>query len=255
MKAPNEKIYIRVLTDKNLGDYDFVKGFLNDWFDNFNHLAPERFAHGEPVNKKINIGNLNEIETEWQIPPSLMFKRISNPKFLFDLNWRANKGKDPRPYPWSVKVYLNHKHGKHYCREFFEFLIKWFEPVYGYITTESDESYKHNNALIPEYKNGQYLGKAQSYWGADITDKLPGLYWLTYISNRVLEPRLLKILDDITLSKNTDLGRIIQIYDDLESIGSSEAREAESKIAEKLGVDRFFNLDEFIENNDGERIV
>lgn len=249
-----DKIYIRILTNKNLGDQKFVSDFLEDWFVNFKQLSPERYAHGEPVNKKIDPNRLEELEREWQTPPSLMFKRVSSPKYLLDLNWRLNKGKDPRPYPWSIKLYLNYKQGKKYTEEFFDFLIRWFEPAYGYVTLDSDESYKHNNALIPQFRNGRYVGKGKNYWGADIGDTLPGVYWLTYISNKILEPSAMKKLDDVTIKKYANQGRTIQLYDSVDLIGSIEARIIEKRIVDKLGSSKFFDLDKFIEKNDGERI-
>lgn len=248
-----ETIYIRILTEKNLGHEKFVSDFLQDWFTNFGHISPERYSHGEPIDKKIDVTSLNEVQCEWQVPPSLMFKRISSPKYIFDLKWRKNRGLDQRPYPWGASIWLNYKQGEEHTREFFEFLIKWFDPAFGYVTLDSDESYKHNNALIPQFRNGQYVGKGQSYWGADISDTLPGMYWLTYISHKVLEPALMQVLDEVTYKKYENRGRIIQLYDSIDSIGSLQAREIEKSVIKKIGSDKFFDLDEFIEKSNGER--
>lgn len=248
-----KQIYIRILTDENLGHSDFISGFLKDWFSRYKHLAPERFSHGEPVNRKIDPNDLSEVEFEWKIPPSLMFRKVSRPKYLLDIKWRENKGLDKRPYPWGASIWLNYSQGRNYALEFFEFLINWFNPAFGYVTLYSDESYKHYEALIPQYKNGKYIGKAQSNWGGDIGETLPGIYWLTYISEKVVDVKLLKSLDDITLKKVSDYGRIINPYQNIEIIGSSEAIDIEKQVAKRLHPVKFFDLDTFILDNEGER--
>ena len=250
-----KQIYIRILTDENLGDESLVTGFLEEWFSKHIYLAPERYSHGEPVNKVVDPQNLSEIALEWQIPPSLMFKRISHPKYLLDIKWRKNKGLDQRPYPWGASIWLNYSQGQKHALIFFEFLIKWFNPAFGYVTLYSDESYKHYEALIPQYRNGQYLGKATSNWGGDIGDTIPGIYWLTYLSTKILSEDVLHSLEDVTLKKNKNLGRIINPYQCIDMIGTEQAKELEKRIAERLDPVKVFDLDSFIYENTGERII
>lgn len=96
---------INIQADKNLGDEVFAQDFLHAWLKGNPKLRPERFDHGEPTRKSIEDADFENLLMEWQTPPSLMFKRISAPKFVAEVKWRQHKGKDPRPYPWGIMRY------------------------------------------------------------------------------------------------------------------------------------------------------
>jgi hypothetical protein len=233
---------IRVLTDKDLGGDQFGRPFLEAWLNGNPRLRPERFGHGERVQHPIAEKGFDHLLAEWRKPPALMFKRVALPKFVAGIEWRQVKGKDPRPYPWGIRVWLNRKAGDALAVEFFEFLIEWFEPAFAWITSNEEGLRKHF-VKYPYYKNGKLIGTAEQFVGADVLDTLPGVYWLTYLTPKVIDERLLAKLGDRILCRDERGGYLIRAYERSADIGSEMARSMENEIMNVLGPERFFDIE------------
>lgn len=234
---------IDVLTNKSLDADQFAGAFLEAWLDGNPKLRPERFGHGEPARHPIT--DIEQLLAEWRKPPALMFKRATAPRFIADVSWREDKGQDPRPYPWGVRVWLDRTAGDGLTLEFFEFLIRWFEPAFARVTTVEEGNRKHF-AVYPLYEGGKVIGTAEQFVGADVTNKLPGIYWLTYLSGELLDSRALRELEDKVLNRDARGGVIIRSHANSTDIGSAKARSAENEIIDRLGVDRFFSVDQWM---------
>lgn len=205
-------------------------------------MRPERFAHGEPVRNSIEEVGIDGVVEAWEKPPSLMFKRVSAPKFTAEIRWRENLGKDTRPYPWGIRVWVEQKAGDGLVIEFFRFLIAWFKPAFGSVSLSSDFERKHF-ARYPYYSNGKRIGTAERYVGFDVGATLPGVYWLTYFGPGLDATRQVAILSDQTIERDARGGCLVRAYERSSDAGSEVARQKERVIAEHVGIGLFFDLE------------
>lgn len=233
---------MRILTAKNVGSDQFRRSFLEAWLNGNPKLRPERYGHGEPVRYSIAEVGFEGLIAEWRKPPALMFKRVTVPKFDADTEWRDVKGKDPRPYPWGIRVWLDRKAGDLLATEFFEFLVGWFEPAFAWVTSVEEGRRKHF-VTYPFYKNGKHIGTAERFVGADVLDTLPGIYWLTYLTPKVIDEQLLAKLGDKILRRDEHGGYFVRAYQNSSDIGSEMAQSMEREIMNLLGPNRFFDKD------------
>lgn len=241
-----DRYAISVLTDKNLGADQFARPFLDAWLGGNPKLRPERFEHGEPVRHSIAEKGFEHLLAEWRKPPALMYKRVTTPKFIATVSWRETKGKDPRPYPWGIRLWLDRRAGDALALELFEFLIHWFEPAFASMTTFEEEGRKHF-ATYPFYKNGKHMGTAEQFVGTDVLDTLPGIYWLTYLTPKVIDERLLGRLNDKVLRRDERGGVLIRAHEKSTDIGSEMARSVEGEIMNVLGPERFFDINRWMQ--------
>ncbi|MEI9903507.1 MAG: hypothetical protein WDN06_05635 [Asticcacaulis sp.] len=176
--------------------------FLKAWLDGNPKLRPERYAHGEPVRYSIEErGGIPAVLDAWK-ETMLMFKRISEPKFTMDTVWSRTRKLNPRPYLGEAAVWLSKKATDELALEFFEFLIQWFEPEFGFVTTWEDWKNKHR-LLYPDFKeDGTYIGMAESSVGSDFLMGIPGIYWTTYMTTDVMGVKNIKVKNIKTVHDN-----------------------------------------------------
>lgn len=237
-----KRYFLDIHTDKEIGGDQFSRAFFEAWLKGNPVLRPERFGHGEPVRQSIEKVGVEGLLAEWRKPPSLMFQRISTPKFIATTEWREVKGKDPRPFPWGARFWLDRRAGDELALELFEFLIRWFEPAFASATTYEDARGKHF-LKYPYYKDGKQIGTAEQFVGADVLDTLPGIYWLTYLTTKVVDKRHLAKLGDKILRSDEHGGYLVRAYERSADIGSEIARSIEREITNELGPHRFFDKD------------
>lgn len=229
---------IRILTDLHLGNERFVRSFLGGWMRLPESLRLERFDHGEPICRKIEDEGFDAVVDAWlNGPVAIAFKRVSKYKLQLWIQWRREKGLDPLKYPWGCWVSLDRKMPDHLVVQFFEFLLYHFQPAFAFLTDEIDQHVKHfitfrdRNSTMEMYK------------GLDVTEVLPGMYWQTYFG-----PGSLDIVDrDKVQNLGSDIvrpfgeGFIVQPYDRSNLIATSEGREREAAILDRLGREHFFD--------------
>ena len=230
--------YLKFITNKNIGSEEFATLLLNEWYYEFDEkLRPERFGYGEPIRYPIAEYGLNAVIAKWPV----QLKRISHPKYDIDVNWRPQKGLDEREFPWACTIWLKKRAEDALTIKLFEFIVRYFEPAFGLVTTEAHNEEK--NRIKCKSKILGCLTK-EYYIGMDITDTLPGIYWLTYFNN--------KIIDRIGCDKFNSLmpfkrwnyhdGIIIQAYDKCFDVNAV----AEEEIVKHLGEKMFFDKTKYI---------
>lgn len=185
---------IKIKTAKNIGEEAFLRDFIYSWYNNKEELIrPEKFSRGEPIKHYFAKEGIEAVVQMWLNCGALMFKRISNPKYDVDINWRREKGKDPREFPWSCNVWLNKKAGDNLAEIFFAFLIEYLEPAYGIVSTYEHEKSNHfikfreSETTTVEYFEGTDVGIPFPRHGRIQQNTIPGIYWLTYFSNGIIE--------------------------------------------------------------------
>jgi hypothetical protein len=109
--------------------------------------------------------------------------------------------------------------------------------------TSTEESARKHFASYPFYEGGKLKGTAEQFVGTDVLDTLPGIYWLTYLTPKVIDERLLKRLNDKVLRRDERGGVLIRAYEESKDIGSEMARSIESEIMNVLGPERFFDIE------------
>lgn len=248
---------IQIKTDKNLGEESFVHNLLYSWYENKEEkMRPERFNHFEPIRHLFAKEGIDAAIQMWLKCRPLMLKRISNPKFEVDINWRREKGKDPREFPWNCCIWLNKKAGDSLAKAFLDFLIEHFEPIYGFVTTYEHEKSKH----FFKFKSKRYANSTEEYFeGLDILtpftshryiqqNTLPGIYWLTYFSHRIIDRLGPNKFTNIPAEEvfNYKNGILIQSHEECFKIN----KDAEDKIVNHLGKELFFDRDKYIKEND-----
>lgn len=94
-------------------------------------------------------------------------------------------------------------------------------PIFGYCCADEEEMHRHY--LRMEVKSGVMSG----YYGRNIDRYVPGLYWLTLVSEQLLEKHgvPISVLENIAL-EHVDLGggiHLFRFYDHPEDWRSSKA--------------------------------
>jgi len=241
---------LEVKTARELGSEIFVYSLLTTWCTQLHpKLAPEFFALGEPIRRKFEDEGIEGAARLWlahQMP--LMLRRRSKPRFVAGIKWRAEKGEDPRPYPWGCHVFLDRSAGDDLALVLFRFLIDRFEPAFGSISTEEDSRSKH---LVVWEDRG---GSAEQYMGLDVgrfftirrdygREVLPGVYWVTYFGPGALEIVGKAPFQHMKADRVEKLGDgyLVQAYPSATAVGSEAAHQAEREIREQLGKEHFFD--------------
>jgi hypothetical protein len=241
---------IRLKTDNNLGTERFARDILSYWRERMpSELRPEYFDRGEPVRRSFEKEGLDRAVQIWadnQMP--LYLTRRTKPRMMVAMNWRSEKGQDPRPYPWGCTVWLNRSAGDHLALTLFRFLIDHLEPAFGSVSTEEDSRTKHWVTFRDR------MGRAELYMGLDVgrfvtittdygRDVLPGVYWLTYFGLGAIAILGGADFDRLKAHKVEKLsaGYLVWAYPSASEAATPAALEAERSIMEQLGTDRFFD--------------
>ncbi len=155
---------VEVKTDKNIGTEGFARGLLTAWLNDLPvKLRPEYFDSGEPVLRSFQQEGLDRAVRMWvddQMP--LYLTHRTKPRMMVATNWRPDKGKDPRPFPWGCTVWLARSAGDDLALRLFRFLIDHFEPAFASVSTEEDSRTKH---FVVWKDRG---GTAEQYMGLDV---------------------------------------------------------------------------------------
>lgn len=236
-----KRYLLEVKTDKNIGDERWLRGLLTEWCEVLDKaLRPERFDLGEPVRRRFaDEGIEGAIRLSVDTGISLMLARVSKPKFIVDIDWRREKGLDPRPFPWSCTVWLHISAGDQIGLDLLRFIIRQFEPVFGFVSTEEDHRDKHFIVF------DDLGGTAEMYVGQDVEDTLPGVYWATYFGPWAVEKIGTKKFAKLKAHKveSIDGGFLVQAYESASEGGTENARQVETRIIDQLGKQHFFNKD------------
>jgi hypothetical protein len=233
------EFHFDVRTDKDLGSEDFVRSLLTAWCHELDKpLSPEFFDLGEPVRRSFAKEGLETAVRTWvDNGMPLLLKRRSKPKFEAAIDWRRNKGLDPRLFPWSCTVWLSLAAGDELALELFRFLIKYFEPAFGHISTYDDHRTKH--FITFEDRGGQ----TEMYTGLDVGETLPGVYWATYFGSWSVEKVGRDRFSNLKAYKVEPInsGYLVLAYRSIKEVGTLAAQEAEERITDHLGRANFFD--------------
>lgn len=231
---------INVLTNKDLRDELFVRDLLIAWSrDIDSRLEPEFFGLGEPVRHSFKEERIESAVDLWVTNGmGLMLKRRNKFKYLAEVDWwQREETLDRRLFPWSCRVWLTLRSGDDLALKFFKFLIEWFEPAFGYIST--DEQVKDKHFVCFEDKDNTY----ETNVGLDINEKLPGIYWITYFGDWAVEKigaKKFELLTDPVVEKFKE-GVLLKAYMPSTKIGTADAIQAENQILQSLGREHFFD--------------
>jgi len=234
-----KRYLLEVKTDKNIGDERWLRTLLTEWCEELDEaLRPERFDLGEPVRRRfIAEGIEGAVRLSVDTGISLMLARVSKPKFIVDIDWRREKGLDPRLFPWSCTVWLDLSAGDQQALNLFRFMIRQLEPVFGFVSTEEDHRDKH--FIIFD----DIGGTAEMYVGQDVAETLPGVYWVTYFGPWAVEKIGKERIADLKAEKVEliDSGYLVQAYNSSSETRSPLAKHAETQIINQLGKQHFFD--------------
>jgi hypothetical protein len=158
------------------------------------------------------------------------------------LSWRKNKGLDPRPFPWGLTGWLAKDGGAEAAKAFLLLIVKSFEPAFASLTTD-EESHRKHFFKEPHYVDGLQIGTVEHFRGHHVLDTLPGIYWMTYLGQPVVDRVGEQNLRSIPVGQLEPSGHgyLLTAYDDPSLIGSDEGRAIEQRIVDHLGKHRFFD--------------
>jgi hypothetical protein len=249
MRRSNRYV-IELKTDKTIGTETFARDLLTSWFGGLPaELCPEYFDRGEPVRRSFEKEGLERAVRMWvdnQRP--LYFSRRTRPRMMVSTRWRAEKGLDPRPFPWGATVWLDRSAGDTLATKLFCFLIDQLEPAFASITTEEDSRDKHWITFEDR------TGRSEQYMGLDVgrfvtittdygTDVIPGVYWLTYFgpgAKAIVGERRFEHLEADKVERLGD-GYLVRAYASVSVAGTEAAHQEELKIMDQLGREHFFD--------------
>lgn len=234
---------IKILTNKDLGDPDFVRNLMNTWYYGLDSkLKPEFFGLGEPVRHSFAEKGLEVAVKSWiKEGMGLLLRRRGQFGYSATIDWwRRDKKLDERLFPWSCTVYLRRKSGDGLALKYFKFLIEWFEPAFGFLSTNKQVDDKH----FVTFEDS--TGTTETYEGLDILEKeerLPGIYWATYFGpwavKKIRKAQFLNLQAERIDYLNG--GYLVVAYGSSAEIGTSSAHKAENKIIDKSGRKHFFD--------------
>ncbi len=234
-----DRYFIFVKTDKAL-DADFGAQLLTAWNQELpRELWIERFDGGEPVKRDLASEGVAAAISLWaELGSPIMLARKSPPRILADMSWRASRGAERRPYPWSCSIWLDRRAGDELAIVLFRFIVIRFAAAFGLLTTESDLKRKHW-FVFPESTGGT----VEAMRGLDVYRDLPGVYWLTYFGQGAINllstsrEALASRPDSATLGD----GVLLRPFRDSRAIGTSEAIALEEQLRSEMGASRFFS--------------
>ena len=235
------KYVIDLRTDKDLGSEQFIRSLLLAWSSSSQldaRLRAEFFDLGEPIRRSIAEEGLETAVQEWlSAGMALMLRRQEIPAYVASIDWRREKGLDPRPFPWSCTVWLDDIAGDTLADQFLRFLIAHFDPTFARVSTYDDDREKH----FVVYQDGK--AKAEEFLGLDVGKTLPGIYWITYFGPWAVHKVGRALLDSLPAHnvEPIDGGYLVRAYDSASDAGSPTAQEAERQIIEHLGRHHFFD--------------
>ncbi len=233
-----EKYIIALKTDANLGKEDFVRSLIYSWCEEMDeHLRPEYYGLGEPIRRSIAEDGVEAVIQTWLTKMRPMLRRKSKPKFIVDINWRKEKGLDPRIFPWGCYVWLDSVAGDTLAIKLFKFLILQFKPVFGSMTFESENREKH----FITYKTN--VGTVEQFIGIDVGETLPGIYWVTYFGPWSVKKIGRHLFEKVPSAEveTIDGGFLITSYERSKDIGSELARKIEKYLTVHFGPAHFFD--------------
>lgn len=235
---------IKVFTNKDLGDPDFVGNLLEAWCSAIDpKLRPEFFGSGEPVRHSFAEKGVHAAVKKWTLEGlGLMLRRRGEFGYLTTVDWwRREETLDTRPFPWSCSVSLRRRAGDEFALKYFKFLIEWFEPAFGYLSTNEQIDQKHF-ACVEDT-----TGSVEQYVGLDIEDTFPGIYWVTYFGRQAIKRIGANKFNSLSSRdiENFEDGFLVKAYRSSEEIGSVSANESENLILEHLGKHVFFDKSQF----------
>jgi hypothetical protein len=234
-----KRYLLEVKTDKNIGDEGWLRTMLTEWCEEVDEaLRPERFDLGEPIRRRfVDEGIEGAVRLSVDNGISLMLARVGKPKFIVDIDWRPEKGLDPRRFPWSCTVWLHSSAGDQQALNLLRFIIRHFEPVFGFVSTEEDHQDKHFIVF------DDIGGTAEMYVGQDVEGTFPGLYWVSYFGQWAVEKIGRDRFSELKAHKVKSVGEgyLVQAYKSASDAGSALGREAENRIINQLGRNHFFN--------------
>lgn len=218
-----------------------AEAFLSEWLRFPPEQRPEKWAVARGVAKHVEGTSLDELVSSWREAP-LRFSRAH--RQLVSLRQYTLEAADGNPFPRVVSAWFANSGGNDVARNFAMLAAKYFEPVFGALTTREDYHRKHcskgGRADCPGVGTGECLR------GHRVCESIPGIYWITYfgppVSDRTGEHRL----RSVPLGRAEPLGKgyILTAYDSPALIGTDDALARERAIMRHLGERQFFRRNE-----------
>lgn len=228
---------------KLLGEPSAVADFLESWANHpIERIRPNKYGFGEPIGQSFDAKSCHVAASEWfGSGRAVMLERTMKPKFLVDLEWRNELGKDTRMFPWGCVLWLDKSATDTEAEALLDFLVEKLDPVFAYATTEDDEKEKH----FARYKDR--VGTIEKYVGLEVGDQLPGVYWRTYLGKWTEDmiggrDAIHQLTCDVTHMPN---GIMIKPFEDSEDACSKAASLKEAEVIESLGRSIFFSIASF----------
>jgi hypothetical protein len=235
-----DKYEIELRTKKNIGDETFARELLKHWCNRIDpKLRPDRFDLGEPIRRMFSNEGVNAAVRMWvdnKMP--VMLKRTSSPRFTVSMSWREHRGLDKREFPWDCLVWLDVSAGDHLALELFRFLIQYFEPAFGFISTSQDLREKH----FVTFKDR--VGQVETFVGLkDVGKIFPGVYWATYFGSWSIDKIGKANFQTLRPYKTESVGDglLVLAYPSCLEARTSAAQQAEGNIKQHLGQELFFD--------------
>jgi hypothetical protein len=134
-----------------------------------------------------------------------------------------------------------------FLRSFFrELIVDVLKPTFASLSSSSDYWSKHWFSVDHE------RGTTEMSVGQNVTNSLPGVYWLTYLSDHAIEQFDLRLepkdfSEEVGISRVNNRGFIITAYQDGSLSGSEDALKKERNIRDRLGKESFHRPEEISE--------
>ena len=242
----NEYI-IGIKTKQDIKNLAFARHLLYSWYENEEaKMRPEFFGSGEPIRHAFKDKGVEGAIEMWRknnMP--IMLRRASTPRFSVAMSGDFQT----LEFPNKCNIWLNKKAKDDIAQKMMYFLIEHFSPAYGFISTYEHEKRKH----FVKYKSKRYVGATEErFVGTQIDATFPSIYWLTYFNNDMVEKIGRKLFDTLTECDifHYDNGVLIKAYGKC----FDENIDAENRIINHLGKEKFFDKSEFVKENELELV-
>lgn len=199
-KSRNRRIYLEIQTDFDFSQPANIARFLLAWRSKVPDLCPDRWGYGEFPRTIIDFDNeLRDFLRAWQTSELPISVGKTKPRSTLVFFRVQNLGPPPRAEVgkplclYRVSMDFQNKTSINDIEFLIEqIMINLFSPLFLGITSEYDLIDRHVCRFIDEF------GGYTQFTGVAVARKIPGLYWRTYLSDKLMENEQFQNLKEIT---------------------------------------------------------
>lgn len=216
---------------------DVAEAFLSEWLRFPEDQRPDKWESTRTGRDLFDVTSLNAIVTEWRAAP-LRFSRAARQSI--SIRQRELESSDRQPLSRDLSAWFARSCGADVARDFWMLAVKHFEPAFAVLTTRGE--YHRRHCCRAGVSGCPGIATGDCCHGQRLSETIPGIYWLTYFGQSLVERLGESRLRSIPMGRAQQFanGYVLTAYGNPKLIGSDDAVAQERAIMRHLGEQRFF---------------